>query len=66
MSSLDAVDEGVATIDQAAEFLQVSPRKVRMAIADRSLPSAKLGGSRRIPWRSLKAYIAERMVTAHE
>ncbi len=51
------VEDGLLTVAQAADFLQISRSSVYMAM-DRGLPFVKLGRSRRIPRRALIEFAA--------
>jgi excisionase family DNA binding protein len=53
------VDEGFATVVEAAEFLRLSRAKVYLLMDARELSYAKFGKSRRVPRRALREY-AER------
>jgi excisionase family DNA binding protein len=54
-------DEGFARVPEAAEFLRVSRATVYKLMDNRGLRYAKIGKSRRIPWRCLREF-AERCV----
>jgi len=56
------VSEGFASVSQAADFLSVSRAKLYGLMDTGSIPWAKFGKSRRIPWAGLKAFAAKSMV----
>src|SRR5262249_7514320 len=56
------VQDGFATVLEAARFLNVSRAKVYLMMQRRELPYAKFGASRRIPRRSLMEAAAAAIV----
>jgi excisionase family DNA binding protein len=56
------VDEGLATITQASEFLSWGTSSIYKAMDAGELTYAKLGKSRRIPWRALREFAARQLV----
>ncbi len=57
-----AVDEGFATVVEAAAFLRVGRTHVYHLMQRGQLPYAKFGKSRRIPWVELRAFAARSIV----
>lgn len=47
--------------DEAAEALGLSRSRIFEMIADETLPSIKIGKSRRIPYDALKQWVADQM-----
>jgi excisionase family DNA binding protein len=60
---MQAVADGFATVDQVAKFLSLSRATIYALMNDGSLPSAKMGKSRRLPWSAVKAYGARAMLS---
>jgi excisionase family DNA binding protein len=48
--------EGFADVPEAAEFLGLSRSTIYKLMEDGSLPYAKFGKARRIPWRAVREY----------
>jgi excisionase family DNA binding protein len=58
------VNDGLATVPEAAEFLSVSKGTIYNLMERGELKYAKIGRNRRIPWAALKALAAASMVDA--
>ena len=58
------VNEGLATVQQAAQFLGVSRGKLYAIMERGELRYCKLGKNRRIPWAAVKALAAGALVGA--
>jgi excisionase family DNA binding protein len=58
------VRDGFAQVADAQQFLKLSRAKVYLLMDDGSLPYARFGRSRRIPWRALHAYAERCLVRA--
>jgi excisionase family DNA binding protein len=56
------VEEGLATVREAALFLRVSRAKLYLMMDSGDLKYVKLGRCRRIPWRALKELAAAGLV----
>jgi excisionase family DNA binding protein len=54
---LQLVADGFARVEEGADFLGIS-RAAFYKLLDRELPSAKIGKSRRVPWKALRDYAA--------
>jgi excisionase family DNA binding protein len=59
-----ATNDGLATIRQAEEFLAVSRSTLYVLMDKGELPYAKIGKSRRIPWKALREFAQRCLVTA--
>jgi excisionase family DNA binding protein len=59
---LDLVSEGFAKLPEAGRFLGLSRATLYSLMNNGQLPFAKLGRSRRIPWRALKEWAARGLV----
>jgi excisionase family DNA binding protein len=60
----DLAANGLCTVRRAAQFLAVSRGKIYLMMADGSLPSVKLGKSRRIPKAAVLELARKSLVTA--
>jgi excisionase family DNA binding protein len=58
------VDDGLATVPQAAEFLGLSRGTIYNLMERGELRYAKIGRNRRVPWAALKALAAASIVGA--
>jgi excisionase family DNA binding protein len=56
------VDDGFATIPEAAEFLRLSRSKVYQMMDKGELLYCKIGKNRRVPWAALKALAEQSLV----
>lgn len=56
------IEEGLATIREASRFLGISRAKLYSLMDAGELAYAKLGKSRRIPWRAIKELAERSMV----
>ena len=56
--TLELTADGFARIMEAADFLNVSRATIYVLMNDGTLPSKKIGRSRRIPWNGLREYAA--------
>jgi excisionase family DNA binding protein len=64
--TVSATDEGLASIRQGEQFLAVS-RSTLYALMDQGkLPYAKIGKSRRIPWKALREFVQRCLVGGGE
>jgi excisionase family DNA binding protein len=57
MAENATVEPVLATIMEAARYLRLSRAKVYEMMNDRTLASVRLGGSRRIPWSTLRELV---------
>src|ERR1051326_2167537 len=64
MQQESAKNSGLATVRQAAEFLNISVAKVYVMMVERELPYIKLGKSRRIAWGALEQLVARCTINA--
>jgi excisionase family DNA binding protein len=64
MQQESAKNSGLATVRQAAEFLNISVAKVYVMMVERELPYIKLGKSRRIAWAALEQLVARCTINA--
>jgi excisionase family DNA binding protein len=60
-SQANLAEDGLATIAEAGEFLRMCRSKVYELIEKRELASVKIGGSRRVPWASLRELVARHL-----
>jgi excisionase family DNA binding protein len=58
---LQLLSEGLATPREAWEFLRCS-RATLYQLMGKELPYLKVGRSRRLPWKALRAYAARQIV----
>jgi excisionase family DNA binding protein len=56
------IEDGFATVPEAAHYLRLSRAKIYLLMDDGSLKYAKFGRSRRIPWRAVKEFAAASLV----
>jgi excisionase family DNA binding protein len=60
VAKLDVKDRtGLATVKEAAEHLRLSSAKVYQLMSKGTLPAVKIGGSRRVRWSTLDAFIQQ-------
>jgi excisionase family DNA binding protein len=60
--ALGLVEDGFGTVAEAATFLGICRAKLYLMMDAGELVYAKIGKSRRIPWRALKKLAAESLV----
>jgi excisionase family DNA binding protein len=58
------VEDGLVDVNEAADFLGISRSAIYNLMGRGELPFAKIGGSRRIPRRSLRELAAKCLVAA--
>jgi excisionase family DNA binding protein len=61
--SLSIVADGLASVAEGMKFLSVSRSKLHELMNASEIQYAKVGRSRRIPWRALREYAARCMAS---
>ena len=60
----ELVSDGLAKVNEAAEFLRIGRSKLYEEMDAGRLVYAKFGRSRRIPWRAIREYAANSLMLA--
>ena len=63
--AMELVQEGCASVDEAARFLGIRRAKLYLEMEVGRLVYLKIGRRRVIPWRALREYLAERALETH-
>ena len=63
--AMELVQEGCASVDEAARFLGIRRAKLYLEMAAGRLRYLKIGRRRVIPWRALREYLADRALETH-
>ena len=51
--------DGLATVPDAMRFLVLSRQTIYTLMNNGTIPSCKIGGSRRVAWAALRRYVSE-------
>lgn len=62
-TALKLANEGLASVREACEFLDVKRTRLYQLNRDRVIPFVRMGKTKKIPWVALKEYVA-RLVQA--
>ena len=64
MQTIEAPRDGLATVQQAAQFLNMCRTSVYAMMRDGELPSTSIRNAKRIPWQALHRIADAAMQTA--
>jgi excisionase family DNA binding protein len=60
----ELIQDGLAKVDEASKFLRIGRSKLYQEMDAGRLAYAKIGRSRRIPWRAVRQFAADSLMLA--